>query len=192
MRIEIKGNWKKGFAYDVHTLDSTLLGVEYGHNRFETTRSEMGELIYQLKYCSNISSTIKIVTLLLEEFNSLNQVDFIIPIPSTNTNRIIQPVLAIAEELGKRICIPVIKDMLIKKLGGEELKNVDTPHQRKELLKKQMYLINKYDLHEKTVLLLDDLYRSGSTLAVATDLLYHQANVKNVFVLTMTKTRTIR
>ena len=51
MTIRIPGNWKKGFAYDIHTLDSVYLGVdEYGHDRWENTRSEMGELLYDLKY----------------------------------------------------------------------------------------------------------------------------------------------
>lgn len=43
MTIEIKGNWKKGFAYDVHTLDSVYMGVdEVGRARWDATRSEMG------------------------------------------------------------------------------------------------------------------------------------------------------
>jgi len=33
------------------------------------------------------------------------------------------------------------------------------------------------------------LYRSGSTLQVATELLYNNCNVKDVYALTMTKTR---
>jgi hypothetical protein len=50
MSIKLEGNWKKGFAYDVHTLDSIYMGVdEYGHNRWENTRSEMGELIYSVE-----------------------------------------------------------------------------------------------------------------------------------------------
>jgi hypothetical protein len=28
MTIELKGNWKRGFAYDVHTLDSVYMGVD--------------------------------------------------------------------------------------------------------------------------------------------------------------------
>jgi len=53
MRYEIKGNWKKGLAFDLHTVASVYLGVdEYGHGRFDNTRSEIGELIYQLKYRS--------------------------------------------------------------------------------------------------------------------------------------------
>ena len=65
MSIEIKGRWKKGFAHDGHTLSSVYMGIdESGHNQWETTRSEMGELVYQLKYQENLSSILKIVNLL--------------------------------------------------------------------------------------------------------------------------------
>ena len=51
MAIKISGNWKKGLAFDVHTLDSTYLGVdENGHHQWENTRSDMGEFVYTLKY----------------------------------------------------------------------------------------------------------------------------------------------
>lgn len=40
MSIELQGNWKKGFAYDVHTLASNYLGVdEQGHARWDNVRS---------------------------------------------------------------------------------------------------------------------------------------------------------
>lgn len=42
MTIKLVGNWKSGLAYDVHILDSTFLGPdEFGHDRFQNTRSEM-------------------------------------------------------------------------------------------------------------------------------------------------------
>ena len=55
-----------------------------------------------------------------------------------------------------------------------------------------MALTDSHDLSGMNVLLLDDLYRSGSTLAVATDVLYDQADCNNVYVLVMTKTRSRR
>ena len=51
MGYKIENNWKSGIAYDIHTISSTYLGQdEFGHDRYDTKRSEMGELVYQLKY----------------------------------------------------------------------------------------------------------------------------------------------
>lgn len=192
MTIELKGNWKRGFAYDVHTLDSVYMGVdEHGHDSWQTTRSEMGELLYRLKYQGDASVVGQIVDR-LGKYKGLETMDAIIPVPSTNKQRKIQPVLAIAQALAKRINVPVLDNVLQKQTGGQELKNVDDPQERQALLKTSLTLNPNANLAGKNILLLDDLYRSGSTLTVATDILYQQAKVKNVFVLVMTKTRSKR
>jgi hypothetical protein len=47
---KISGKWRKGFALDLHTVSSTFVGHdEYGHPRFDTERTEIGELLYRLK-----------------------------------------------------------------------------------------------------------------------------------------------
>lgn len=192
MTIELIGNWNKGFAHDVHTLDSMYMGVdEYGHHRYKTTRSDMGELVYQLKYCSDRTVIGKIVDM-LDKYKGLETMDAIIPIPSTNKNRAIQPVYEIAQELGRRISVPVLENVLITQENGQELKNIDNPDDRKKVLQKQMILTNIHPIATYNILLIDDLYRSGSTLHVATDILYQQAKVKSVSVLIMTKTRSKR
>jgi len=117
MTIRIPGNWKKGFAYDIHTLDSVYLGVdEYGHDRWENTRSEMGELLYDLKYHGRSENVEKIVDM-LNRYKGIEEMDAIIPVPSTNKNRRIQPVLEIAKELGRRVGVPVTEDLLFKRSG---------------------------------------------------------------------------
>jgi competence protein ComFC len=192
MTIELKGNWKRGFAYDVHTLDSVYMGVdEHGHDSWQTTRSEMGELLYRLKYQGDASVVGQIVDR-LGKYKGLETMDAIIPVPSTNKQRKIQPVLAIAQALAKRINVSVLDNVLQKQTGGQELKNVDDPQERQALLKTSLTLNTNANLAGMNILLLDDLYRSGSTLTVATDILYQQAKVKNVFVLVMTKTRSKR
>jgi competence protein ComFC len=102
MAITLEGNWMSGKAYDLHTKSSTHLGTdEFGHDRFDNTRSEMGELVYQLKYKHDKSKVEEIVTL-LDQIGGIENFDFIIPIPPTNKNRPIKPVELIAVELGKR------------------------------------------------------------------------------------------
>lgn len=57
MTIELKGNWNQDFAYDNHIVESTFLGYdEYNHEKFDNSRSAMGELVYQLKYRNDISN----------------------------------------------------------------------------------------------------------------------------------------
>ena len=50
VRRKILGKWKEGFSLDLHTLSSVFIGDdEFGHPRFDTRRSEIGELLYKLK-----------------------------------------------------------------------------------------------------------------------------------------------
>lgn len=192
MGYTLKGNWVSGTAYDLHTVSSEYLGQdEFGHDKYNNTRSEMGELVYQLKYKHDQSVVNKIVDL-LQNIKGLEIFDVLIPIPPSNKNRGIQPVFSIAKELGRRLNISVHLDLLEKSVGSKELKGIDDPELRLEAIRSSMYVANNYDLLDKNVLLVDDLYRSGSTLRVATEVLYEKCKAKNVYVLTMTKTRSKR
>lgn len=191
MVIDLEGNWKTGKAYDLHTVASTHLGTdEFGHNRWETTRSEMGELVYQLKYRSDQTTVPKIITL-LDKISGIEKFDFIIPIPATNKSRSFQPVELIAVALGKQRGVTVLTDALANN-GSAELKGITDPVARDELLKQALQLSGAARFKDKKVLLVDDLYRSGSTLRIATDLLYREGQAEHVSVLTMTKTRSNR
>lgn len=191
MTYKLEGNWEIGLAFDIHTLSSEYLGQnEYGYDMYDSTRSEMGELVYQLKYKHDSTTVHKIVDLLqgIKDLD-LEQIDFIIPIPPSNINRAEQPVFSIATEFGRRFNIEVCLDVLAKSKGSKELKNITNPDERQEALKNYIFIDKHYDLSGKKVLLIDDLYRSGATLRVATDLLYSEEQVERVHVLTMTKTR---
>lgn len=53
---QIPGRWRLGYALDLHTVSSTFLGYDdLGHATFDTRRSEIGELLYRLKYSGDQS-----------------------------------------------------------------------------------------------------------------------------------------
>ena len=55
-----------------------------------------------------------------------------------------------------------------------------------------MQLKKTVKLNGKKILLIDDLYRSGATLTIATDILLNIGKAKSVSVLALTKTRSNR
>lgn len=71
--IQLKGSWKEGYAFDIHTISSIFTGNnEYGHPTYDTKRTEMGQCIYQLKYGQHLSILEKIVSLVLNDISFNN------------------------------------------------------------------------------------------------------------------------
>jgi len=53
---KIEGSWKLGFVLDKHVDHSEFLGTDqFGHDQFDTVRTEIGEAIFQLKYRNDLS-----------------------------------------------------------------------------------------------------------------------------------------
>lgn len=191
MKFEIHGRWRKGYAFDLHTLASTYLGPdEFGHDRFESKRSEMGELVYRLKY-QNDRTAIPQIIRLLDGIGGIEKFAAIVPVPSSNGARPFQPVDEIALALGESRNVPVLAGFL-RKSGALELKNVGDPEERRSLLAGSISVAGRQTLEGKHVLLVDDLYRSGATLDACCSVLLDDAKVASVCALTMTMTRSKR
>lgn len=189
MAIEIYGNWKKGFALDLHTESSEYLGVdEFGHDKFKTKRTKVGELLYKLKYQSDKSVIPEIINSVKSSIGKIDKMDFIVPVPPSNKSRNYQPVYEIGDGLSQEYGVPFIKNALSKK-SSTELKNITDIDERERILKESISLKSGLDFSEKKVLVIDDLYRSGATLRAVTSVILENGNAKNVFVLTLTKTR---
>ncbi len=146
----------------------------------------MGELVYQLKYRGDQSAVPKIINL-LASLSGIDTLDAIIPVPSSKA-RAVQPVDAIALALGAQCGVTVHVGYLNKERGAE-LKNIDDPVERDNALRSGIKIAGKETITGKRVLLLDDLYRSGATLEACCNVLCTQANVREIWVLTMTTTR---
>jgi competence protein ComFC len=189
---KIPGRWINGFALDVHTTSSELVGHDqYGHPQFESKRSELGELLYKLKFRRNrgvIPEIVEVAATFVESY--LPKVDLIIPVPPS-TPRKEQPVILLARALGERLHIPISEDCVWKVRETPQLKNVFDFDERSRLLDGAFELDSSV-IKGKMVLLFDDLYRSGATLNAVTALLYDQGGAEDVVVLTLTRTRSLR
>ena len=188
---EIHGNWRSGWALDVHSVSSHLLQEE----RYNTERTELGESIYQLKYHydrSKIQPLAEIAAKFLkEEFKVDGHLAFpyiqaILPIP-LSPNSASQPVPEIATQIGRILDVPVPLDYLIKvKTTGRH--NFESEESRREQLH-GAFAVQVKDRKYRCVLLLDDIYNSGVTLTEATDVLQKQGSISHVLALTLTYTR---
>lgn len=188
--MRIPGRWREGFALDYHTLESTYMGDdEYGHPMFDTKRSEVGELLYRLKYRSDKSVLEDLVQTAAEFLRFWNPgVSAIIPVPPSRSGRPQQPVHLLAEALSKQLGIPVRADSVLKVKEVPELKNVYGYEERLRLLE-GAHKVQPSVVAGQKVLLFDDLYRSGATMNAITAVLYDQGQAAEVYALTITRTR---
>lgn len=188
----LSGPWTAGYAPDLHTLSSDLIGYnEWGHEVFDTKRSEIGELLYRLKYRSD-KTVIRIITETAVEFilSQAWDIDLVIPVPPSS-QRAFQPVLALAQAIADAIGVSCCTDCIVKVRETPQLKNVFDLSERLDLLR-DAFATSKTALVGKNVLLFDDLYRSGATLQAISTALLENARIRNLYVLTLTMTRTRR
>lgn len=189
----LPGRWKLGFALDVHTVSSSFVGYdEFGHERFETKRTELGELLYRLKYDHHQAALAPIITAAATFIERRRlRPESLIPVPPSRRRRQ-QPVLEIVNALGSRLSLPVIQ-ALQRKRPTQELKSIHDFSERIRLLEDAFALTrDAVRIKGTRVLLIDDLWRSGATLNAAANLLTDEAGVGELIVLAITKTRSNR
>jgi competence protein ComFC len=188
---QIIGKWRHGYALDLHTLTSVFVGHdEFGHPRFDSTRSEIGELLYRLKYSHDQSVTDEIAEAAANFVKGWQpNLEAIVPVPPS-TIRSVQPVYVLADALGQKLGIPVAHCLTTTR-DPSPLKNVSDLDERIGLLA-GLYAVDVTATIGKRILLFDDLYRSGATMNEITATLYDKGHAADVFALTLTRTRSIR
>lgn len=194
MQVEVKqilGNWNSGYALHKHTLSSVYLGDDAnGHPQFDTTRSEPGEALFQLKYRADWSQVAPIATALHTHILPLlKKVGLIIPMPAS-TVRTKQPVDEIAEDLGRIAGIPVFQNIVIKAAaspGSPQLKNLKTKAEKAAALEGR-FSINPEFTNDGcwNALMLDDLFDTGATMEAVCSALRTYPKINKVFAATVT------
>jgi competence protein ComFC len=117
-------------------------------------------------------------------------VDLIVPVPPS-TPRTEQPVILLARAIGERLGILISEDCVWKVRETSQLKNIFDFDERFRLLD-GAFETDRSAVEDKTILLFDDLYRSGATLNAVTSLLYDLGGARDVLTLALTRTRRLR
>ena len=187
---QIEGIWTLGYSLDTHTISSTPIGPnQYGHMQFDTVRPEAGEALFQLKYRSDYSQVSVIAHQLYASFGQVfSTASLVIPMPdSTARNR--QPVTEIARVFARLKGIPCYENLLVKARITAPMKDMET---REEKISALIGAFTVYDVlgdGQYDVLIIDDLFDTGSSLEAATTVLKTYSKIRNVYVATVTRKR---
>ena len=188
----IEGTWKAGYALDVHTRSSDFAGYdEFGHAVFDTVRSDVGEALYQVKYGQDAEPAESLAAAAASFVRRWKcGVDVLVPVPSSK-KREVAPVRLVGRLLAQKLGIPFVADAVRRTREIPELKNVHDFRERKRLLA-GVHALVPAKVRGRTVLLFDDLYRSGATMNVIASALIEKGQAKAVFALALTRTRSSR
>lgn len=160
-----------------------------GHPQYETIRTELGELLFQLKYRSDSKSLAGIVATAVHFIRSWKpDLTIVAAVPASKRRRH-QPVVLIAEGIAEKLDIPFKRNAVRRILEVPELKGVYDYAERVRLLE-SAHEVNAKVVRDERVLLIDDLYRSGATMDSVARSLYNQGAASSVFALAITRTRT--
>ena len=181
----IEGLWIEGFVLDRHVISSRPIGHVGEHMQFETTRSPLGELVYQLKYRNGPVNDIveTAVAFVAERWKGL--IDCVVP-PPPSLHRTKQPAVLIASGVAASLTVPSLAVAAVKATATPQMKNVAL-FERAPLLSAAIQA-GTDAVEGRRVLLIDDLWETGSTLRRVADVLW-QMGATEVRALAMTRTK---
>jgi predicted amidophosphoribosyltransferase len=179
--------WVEGYVLDYHTVSSTPTGDPY--YRFDTKRTELGELLFRMKYRASGSDIFTDIIDTAADFVSKWRppVDCVVPSPPS-LSRKIQPAVEIARGLALRMEVPVYTDAVVKVKITPQMKNIDDWAERQRVLADALHLGNA-DVRGRSALLFDDLIESGSTLRRAAEVLLSEGGAQQIYTLVLTRTK---
>jgi competence protein ComFC len=175
-----------GWVLDCHTISSTPTGDPY--HRFDTIRTELGSLVYQLKYGSGGPNVLRyIVDTALDFVRRWNPpIDALVCAPPSQ-RRPRQPAIEIARELALQLRLPLCENAVVKVKVTQQMKNV-AKSDRPRILSDAIQ-IGTETVRGRSILLFDDLFESGATLRRTCDVLLQDGGAKAIYPLVLTRTK---
>jgi predicted amidophosphoribosyltransferase len=183
--VPVDGPWIEGFVLDRHVISSVPIGYLGEHMQFDTTRSALGELVYQLKYRNGPLTDIvdTAIAFVHERWNGL--IDCVVS-PPPSLHRTKQPAVLIAAGIAAALGVPAAPAAAVKATATPQMKNV-LLHERAPLLSAAIQA-GTDAVQGRRVLLVDDLWETGSTLRRVAEVL-GQMGATEVRALAMTRTK---
>lgn len=188
--IQIKGLWDLGYILDKHIESSIYIGDDdSGNPLYETTRTEIGEAVYQLKYKNDFSKIDELANEVIELIQEKTLLtDVVVPMPPSK-ERVKQPVRELAKAVASKMAKQYSDNLLVKVSVTKQMKALITKEEKMEALSKS-FRVNNNLLKFTDVLILDDIFDSGSSLEAACRVLRSYEKIHKIYVVALTKTRT--
>lgn len=179
--------WVEGYVLDYHTVSSTPTGDPY--YRFDTKRTELGELLFRLKYRAGGSVVVTDIVDTAEQFVGgwKPPIDCVVPAPPSVTRKT-QPAVEVARELAARLRLSVFEDAVAKVKTTPQMKNIDDWTERQRVLAEAVQA-GRTDVKGKSILLFDDLIESGATLRRTAEVLLKDGGARAIYALVLTRTK---
>jgi len=179
--------WVEGYVLDYHTVSSTPTGDPY--YRFDTKRTELGELLFRVKYRAGGSDVVADIVDTAEQFVGgwKPPIDCVVPAPPSLTRKT-QPAVEVARGLAARLRIPMFEDAIVKVKTTPQMKTIDDWSERQRVLAEAVQA-GQNDVKGKSILLFDDLIESGSTLRRAAEVLLKDCGARAIYALVLTRTK---
>jgi predicted amidophosphoribosyltransferase len=184
--MKLLGPWAAGYVLDYHSISGTPTGDPY--HPFEMKYTELGGRLYRFKYRGDSSVVVDIIETAVQFIKGLKiAIDCVVPAPPS-MRRASQPVVELARELAKGLAVPICEDAVVKAKETPSMKNIPDWFERQRVLQEALKA-GSGDVNGKSVLLLDDLVESGSTLRRSADVLLKDRGAAVVYALGLTRTR---
>ncbi len=189
--MKIDGEWIDGLVLDWHVEHSEFLRYnQFGHPEYNTVRTEVGEALYQLKYCSDLTKVDTLAqTMVAAIQRKLPAIAFVVPMPPSK-QRATQPLIILGRKVAELLKVPFFENILLKVGNTPQMKDIETKKKKIEALL-GCFQINDTITNDGQwdVLIIDDLYSSGASLSAATQTMRRSNKVRNIYVAVFTRTK---
>jgi hypothetical protein len=124
--VPIDGPWIEGFVLDRHVISAVPIGYLGEHMQFDTTRSALGELVYQLKYRNGPLNDIvdTAVAFINERWNGV--IDCVVS-PPPSLHRTKQPAVLIAAGIAAALGLPAAPAAAVKVTATQQIEERSPP-----------------------------------------------------------------